>query len=188
MIPRHRDSNQSFEYVICLPFHTLGIHSPQGWRESGFNCWGVKGSTCYSCFMWMYLECACGHACPSSLWLYWLPGFSFALGSYKNKLTVWSLRVVRGDWKVQGTWVGDSLTISFFVLFSFFTSVLHLLWVHPLPGLGFKVSPSVPRSLFSFIFSPPCSFLLYLLSLALVHADPNVAGVGSCVINKYPSL
>ena len=54
---------------------------------------------------------------------------------FQNRVPVRSMRVVRGDQMVQGSWVGDPLPISF-VLPSAFCSVLLLLLSHKFPGLG----------------------------------------------------
>ena len=35
-------------------------------------------------------------------------------GCKKNRLTIWSLHVIGGDWMVQSSWVGDPLPASFF--------------------------------------------------------------------------
>ena len=90
-------------------------------------------------------------------------------GCYENRLTVWSMWVIEGDRRVHGSWVGDPLSVSFFVLF--FPSVLHLLWAHPLPGFRCGVLPSVPRSLFFFNLFTSFFFPSSLLSLALVRTD-----------------
>ena len=99
-------------------------------------------------------------------------------GSYKNRLTVWSLQVVGGDRRAEGNWVGDSLPVSFFVLSSFFMSVLLLLWAHQFPGLGCGVSPFVSRS---FFFSLSSSFLLSFLG---VSACRHLCGGRGLKFNK----
>ena len=83
----------------------------------------------------------------------------WAMVGFKNRLTIWSLRVVGGDPRVQDSRVGGLLSVSFFVLSSFFPSVLHVPRAHQLPGLVCEVLPSVPRSLFSSIFSLLSSLL-----------------------------
>ena len=65
------------DFHLCV--HMYAFMCVSG--ESGFNCWGVRGPhSCYSCFTWMYLECAQGLACPPTLWRYRLPGFFFEPG------------------------------------------------------------------------------------------------------------
>ena len=126
-------------------------------------------------------------------------------GVYKNMLTVWSLRVVGSDRRVQGSWVGDPLPVSLFsILFSrlFFVPYeringgltwgdsFSLPWCFCLPfclffvpyerincwGWGAGFRP-LCLDPFSFHFR---SLLLSFLSpfLALMRVDPAVAGLG----------
>ena len=67
-----------------------GSHTP--WCSCELYIYGVgrvrvqilRGSrgpgSCYSCFVWMYLERACSLACPPNLWWYQLLGFSSSVG------------------------------------------------------------------------------------------------------------
>ena len=58
-----------------------------GWGESGFNYWGSGDMfLCYSCFTWMYLECAHSLTSPSSLERYQLLGFSSTSGGLSSWL------------------------------------------------------------------------------------------------------
>ena len=74
-------------------------------------------------------------------------------------------------WSTVGGLGTQSLFFSF-ILPSVFHSVVLPLLVHPLPGLGWKVSPSAP---IRFFFTSP-SLVLSFLFLALLRADPVVTG------------
>ena len=53
--------------------------------------------SCYTCFTGMYLECACGLACPPNLWRYRLSGFS-ASGVLSSWFHPGSLPPVSLEW------------------------------------------------------------------------------------------
>ena len=81
-----------------------------GRRESGFNCWGVRGPrSCYSCFAWMYVECVRDLACRPSLWRYRIPGLSSESGGLSPGSTlVTASRFLAGNRKAKlkpTTWI-----------------------------------------------------------------------------------
>ena len=85
LLHTHTHTDQSHEQHYKISLQT-SIHDVTEWGECGFNCWGVRvPCLSYSCLTLMYLECACGFACPPSLWQYWLPGFSSTSGG----LSLW---------------------------------------------------------------------------------------------------
>ena len=93
--------------------------------ESEFNCWGDRGArSCYSCFKWMYLECAYGLACPLNLWPYGIPGFSSALDSLSPWLNGSTLGYA--SCFLSGNRVAKlkPITFSSFLLFLLFLSFL----------------------------------------------------------------
>ena len=78
---------------------------------------------------------------------------------------------------VQDSWVGDLFPVSFFVFFCFpFCSSSPVSASVAWDGIGcFTLCASIP-----FLFFP----LLAFLSLALMRADPALAGIDSGIINK----
>ena len=165
---------------------TQGAGIDKGWEAKQdhehipvtFTC--NKNVTCHSplsAACWGYLLIIIIHYSPCVL-------------GFQNRPIVWSMRVIRGDRRVQVVrWGPLSLFLLFFLLFSvlffshtrisclgwggwfrllprsFFPFLFpNLLWGRQLPGLGSEVSPSVPPYLFSSLFLLPFPLFLVFFS------------------------
>ena len=123
---------------------------------------GVMGlRSCYSCFTWMYLECACGLTSPPSR--YRLPGFSSASGGLSPCLT--------------GSTLGDCLPFPFGE-YGVWAKTHHFLLTPTFPCFLFFPLLLTPQCcLLGLLFNNNIYFFLFIHLFMRQIPNPSTAGL-----------